>query len=86
MQTEINFHLENNAESQSIFNGNIDHFSKQCKLVYTALKRGEQLTTAEALIKYGIGDLRRRIKDLRDNYNVNVQSKLTDNRFKIYYL
>lgn len=86
MQTQINFHIENNQESQAIFNGNIEHFSKQCRIVYEAMKRGERLTTTDALIKYGIGDLRRRIKDLRDNYKIDVKSELQENRFKTYYL
>ena len=86
MQTAINFHVENNSESQSIFNANTEHFSNQCRVVYEALKRGEKLTTSDALIKYGIGDLRRRVKDLRDNYGIPVKSELLDSRFKKYYL
>lgn len=86
MQTQINFHIENNQESQAIFNGNIEHFSNQCRIVYEAMKRGERLTTTDALIKYGIGDLRRRVKDLRDNYKIDVKSELQENRFKTYYL
>ena len=52
-----------------------------------AFLRGEKLTTTTALIKYGIGDLRRRIKDLKDNYGVvGIEDKLTNGRFKEWHL
>lgn len=77
MQREIDFnnpivHSENNPESQAIFDENEPKFRGQCKTIMEAFKRGEKLTTTKALIKYGIGDLRRRIKDLKDNYNVDT--------------
>lgn len=89
-QLQIDFstlsHQENNIESQRHFDENKDKFSKQCKIVYEALLRGERLTTAKALIEYGIGDLRRRCKDLRDMWNIPVQSEYVENRYKEYFL
>jgi len=89
-QLQIDFstlsHQENNIESQRHFDENKDKFSKQCKIVYEALLRGERLTTAKALIEYGIGDLRRRVKDLIDMWGVPVQSEYVENRYKEYFL
>lgn len=88
-QIQIDFSIhqaENNAVSLQILNDNKDHFSNQCKTIYDAMMRGERLTTSIALIKYGIGDLRRRVKDLIDHNNVPVKSIKIQGRFKEYYL
>lgn len=88
-QVEINFEvhaIENLPENQEILDSNKVHFTKQCKIVYEALKRGERLTTSIALIKYGIGDLRRRIKDLKDDNQIPVQSEKIKGRFKEWFL
>lgn len=90
-QLQIDFtqplvHNENNVESQLIFEANKDKFSNQCKIVFEAFLRGERLTTAKALIHYGIGDLRRRVKDLKDMWGVPVQSELIEGNFKEYFI
>jgi hypothetical protein len=70
-----------------MFDKNIEHFSNQCQVVYKALASGERLTTGKALLKYGIGDLRRRVKDLKDIYDIDVKADfIEDSRFKEYYL
>ena len=80
-------HRENLPENQRHFEENKEHFSKQCKIVLQALKRGERLTTITALMKYRVGDLRRRIKDLKDYHNIDVKSEFVKgSRFKEYYL
>lgn len=79
-------HHENNVESQQHFERNIDHFTKQCKIVYQAFLRGERLTTTKALIEYGIGDLRRRVKDLIDIYGVPVQKETKEGKYKEYFI
>ena len=87
-QIEIVFTVltpQNNSESESILVANEKHLSKQCKVLFEALKRGEKLTTTDGLLKYGIGDLRRRIKDLRDS-GIQVRDRLIENRFKEYFL
>ncbi|QYS85441.1 hypothetical protein JJC03_09340 [Flavobacterium oreochromis] len=61
-------------------------FSYQCRVVYQALLRGEKITTSTALIKYKVGDLRRRVKDLKDMWGVPVLSEYTKTRYKIYFL
>lgn len=89
-QNQIDFsqleHSENNPESQEHFNLNKKAFSRQCRIVYEALLRGERLTTTKALIEYGIGDLRRRIKDLKDIWNIPVKDQYIDGKFKEYFL
>jgi hypothetical protein len=89
-QQEINFnelfHVENKVSNQEHFEHNKEKFSNQCRIVYEALLRGEKLTTTKALIDYKIGDLRRRIKDLKDIWNVPVLSKLAKGHYKEYFL
>lgn len=80
-------HHENLPENQRHFIENKNHFSKQCTIVLQALQRGERLTTITALIQYQIGDLRRRIKDLKDYHNIEIQSSFVPGtRFKEYYI
>lgn len=83
---EIETRRENNIQSQAILNANKEHFSKQCEIVLLALRRGERLTTTSALMKYSVGDLRRRIKDLIDYHGIEVKTKLIEGRFKEYFL
>jgi hypothetical protein len=87
MQTLLDFTVhsrENNSHSQSILESQYERLNKQCKLVYELLKV-KSLTVREAMIDYGIGDLRRRIKDLRD-VGVNVKDEILPGGFKCYYL
>ncbi|RKS00453.1 helix-turn-helix domain-containing protein [Flavobacterium sp. 102] len=85
--TEPFLHKENNSESQKHFDGNIEHFSNQCKKTYTALIKGERLTTTKALLEYGIGHLPRRIKDLTDIYGVKgIESVFIEGKYKEYYI
>ena len=88
MQLPLNFtdRKENNPESQMILKLNEKKINNQCKIVYEALLRGEKLTTIKALINYGIGDLRRRIKDLKDFHSVPIKSTLKEGGYKEYYL
>jgi hypothetical protein len=79
-------HHENNIGSQEHFEANKSKFSRQCKIVYEALLRGEKLTTTQALLEYRIGDLRRRIKDLKDFWNVPIESRTVSGNFKEYFL
>lgn len=79
-------HHENNVESQKLFDENKDKFNTQCRIVYDALMRGERLTTAKALLDYKVGDLRRRVKDLKDQWNVPIQSELIEGNYKEYFI
>lgn len=87
-QMQFDFtHPHNNIESEEKFIEHKDHFNKQCKIVYEALMRGEKLTTTTALLKYQVGDLRRRIKDLRDYKGIDIKSEFVEGtRFKQYFL
>jgi hypothetical protein len=69
MQLALDFSChrdENNHDSRRHLEENRDKFSRQCALVYSLLKSGVRLTMKNALNEYNIGDIRRRIKDLRD--------------------
>ncbi|TDO68781.1 helix-turn-helix protein [Flavobacterium chryseum] len=89
-QQEINFddlfHIENKISNQEHFERNKERFSNQCRIVYEALLRGERLTTTKALIDYKIGDLRRRIKDLKDIWNVPIRWEYKKGKYKEFYL
>ncbi|MBP1222614.1 helix-turn-helix domain-containing protein [Flavobacterium sp. 1355] len=80
------FHIENKISNQEHFERNKEQFSNQCRIVYEALLRGERLTTTKALLNYQIGDLRRRIKDLKDIWNVPVQSEYKEGKYKEFFL
>lgn len=79
-------HTENKISNQEHFERNKENFSNQCRIVYEALLRGERLTTTKALLYYGIGDLRRRIKDLKDIWNVPIEDKYVEGKYKEFYL
>lgn len=80
-------HSENNNHSQRIFDENADRFRGQCKVLMKAFLRGERLTAFTAMQKYHIGDIRRRVKDLRDNYGVEcIKDELLEGRFKEWYI
>lgn len=87
-QLEISFSVltpQNNRESETILIENEKRLSRQCRVLYEALLRGERLTTTDGILKYGIGDLRARVRDLRKN-GIDVKGDLIENRFKQYYL
>ena len=67
---------ENNYQSRKHLEENRDKFSAQCAKVYDLLLSGVRLTTFNAISEYGIGDIRRRIKDLRDiNGKTDIQDR-----------
>ena len=84
-QLQITFSRQNSSSNQAILEANKEHLSKQCVIVLEALRRGEKLTTASALIKYSIGDLRARVRDLIHS-GIEVSKKLEEGRFKVYYM
>lgn len=79
-------HKENTTENQQHFDNNKLKFNRQCQLVYNLFKRGKVLTTKNALLEYGIGDLRRRVKDLKDKHNIPVQNRMIKGKYKEYYI
>lgn len=87
MQPELNFlhDHENNRESEKILSANYDQLNKQCRLVLDLMMRGERLTVRDAMINHSIGDLRRRVKDLKE-LGFDIKSEMQENRFKIYFL
>lgn len=85
MQLQLHLH-ENSASNETILEDNKQRFSNQCRVVLTAMMRGERLTTSSALRIYDIGDLRARVRDLSKFNDVIVSKKLLEKRFKQYYL
>jgi hypothetical protein len=87
---EINFEkseqsrIENNPESQQMLDDNFVRFAKQDLLVLNILLLGIKLDTKTALLEYRIGDLRRRIKTLRDA-GFPIKDIKPYKRFKLYY-
>ena len=57
---------ENNRESQQQLEDNKFRFTGQCAFVWSLLLKGVKLTSRDAMLKYNIGHLARRIKDLKD--------------------
>jgi hypothetical protein len=82
---------ENNYASRVHLEENRERFSVQCQMVYDLLKSGVRLTMKSAINEYGIGDIRRRIKDLRDICGVeDIKDKWIKengrNKYKEYYI
>jgi len=91
-QLEISFipnHRVNNRESEIHLEENLDHFANQNKKVLRLLKLGKRLTCKDAMVSYDIGDLRRRIADLR-NEGVGIKDEWVRDagrtRYKEYFL
>lgn len=85
LQFDFTHTAENNRHSEAILEANYERLNKQCQLVYSLLKQGDRLTVRNAMIYYGIGDLRRRCADLREK-GIEVKSALIDGRHKEYFL
>lgn len=66
---------ENNHDSRRHLEENRKKFSKQCGIVLELLQQGVKLTTRKAILHYGIGDLRRRLKDLKDYHDIKIDEE-----------
>lgn len=76
---------ENNKYSQEILESRYEDFSDQCKTIYDLFKSGKKLTVKEAMNKHDIGDLRARVRDLR-NAGVDVKDNMIGKGFKEYFM
>lgn len=90
MQTQLDLTkshgFENNKESNQLYKDNLKHFNNQCRIVLEQLLTGRKLTTLTAM-QLGIGDLRRRVKDLIDIHNIPVKKEYRQgSRFKEFFL
>ena len=90
MQTQLNFdeitlHKENNRESEQILCDQLPRLSNNCKILYEALKRGERLSGADVVSKYGMLEYRRRFSDLIAA-GIDVKSDKLENGCKVWYL
>lgn len=85
---------ENNEESQALLREVKVKLSEQCHAIFLHLMSGASLTTTSALYPgvpteggwLHIGDLRRRIKDLKDHNGVAVSCELMPGGFKRWYM
>jgi hypothetical protein len=80
---------ENNPDSKRHLRENLSQFNNQCRLVLSLLKRGFILTQKKAMIEYSIGDLHRRILDLKEaGYDISDkwvrEGKIT--KYKLWYM
>lgn len=87
MQTQIDFvHTqENNRHSQQILEDNLPRLNRNCKVILEALQRGERLTGAIVISKYGMLEYRRRFKDLRD-FGIDVKSNVLPGGLKEWFI
>ncbi len=89
MQTSIDFTAithtkENNKFSEAILDEQYERLNHNCKVIYDALKRGERLSGAVVVTKYGMLEYRRRFKSLIDA-GIPVKSEMVGN-CKVWYL
>jgi len=81
---------ENNPESQQQLELRRSDFSEQCWEVLTRMLNGEKLSSKSA-INSGIGDIRRRAKDLIDHMGIPVRREWANDNgvrlpYKWYYI
>lgn len=83
---------ENKKENEDHLNANRFHFVGQCAVVYSLLMKGMVLSVRTASMHWNIGDLRRRIKDLKDEGNIEIDECFEMSkdgrrtRFKMWYI
>lgn len=77
--------LENNRESKMILEANRERLENQCAKVLRLFREGKRLTVLDAMVNHGIGDLRRRVKDLKES-GFTIQSKMIGHGYKEYWI
>ena len=87
MQTQIDFvHTqENNRHSEQILEDNLPRLNRNCKVILDALQRGERLTGAIVISKYGMLEYRRRFADLRGK-GIQIKETMLKGGVKEWYL
>lgn len=86
MQTNLFVHSkENNRESQGILEASRERLENQCAKLLRLFKEGKRLTVRDAMIHHGIGDLRRRVKDLKES-GWDIKSEMIGFGFKRYWI
>lgn len=88
MQQVLDFtaRVENNQESNAILQSNKTKINNQCQIVLDALRSGQKLTVKDAMLQLGVGDLRRRVKDLIDTAGIDIKKETLPGGFRAYYL
>lgn len=64
--TKVLHTRENNPVSEAHLKKNKYHFTGQCAVILSLLRKGIRLTSRSAMLEYNISHLARRIKDLKD--------------------
>lgn len=82
---EVALHRENNRFSEQILCDQATRLSNNCRKLYEALLRGERLTGAIIIAKYGMIEFRRRIKDLKEA-GLDIKENLLPGGCKEWYL
>ncbi len=87
MQTQLNFSYrpQNSRDNQIILDDNLPKLNNQCRILLEALQTGKRLTVRDAMIDYGIGDFRARIRDLLEK-GYDIKKQTLAGGFKIYWL
>ena len=92
MQKELDFTAtpHNNRESTLFYEDNMKKFSGQCKQVLHLLRKGYRLSVYEAVTKWGIFSLPRRVKDLKDaGFDIKdewAKDEGGKRAYKVYYI
>jgi len=81
-------HYNNAASAAMETPTNQRRWNNQCKRLYDALMTGKGISNkgAQAYLEYHIGDLNRRVKDLRDGYHIPVKFRVIEGGYHEFYL
>ncbi len=66
---------ENKPENENHLNVNRQKFTGQCAIVLSLLQKGLVLSSYTAMVQYHVGHLARRIKDLKDNFGIEIDDQ-----------
>jgi len=76
---------ENNSHSEAILFDQYERLSRNCKVLYDALQRGERLTGAVIVTKYNMLEYRRRILDLK-SAGIEIKERLLPDGVKEWWM
>ena len=76
---------ENCRHSEAILDAQYERLNNNCRIIYTALLRGERLTGMDIMQRYGMCEYRKRISDIRAT-GIDIKETTLKNGAKIWYL
>lgn len=82
--TNVLHKRENNAESEAHLKENKFHFTGQCAVVLSLLMKGVVLSSRSAMLQHNIGDVHRRIGELKialqnSNSKIRIEDRWVKN-------